>query len=462
MIDQSPDITAPETSTPFDATPVQQTPINQTPVEPTPVVPSSGPRVLTAKIFGIGGAGCNAADHLARSNFNGTFYAINTDAQALDKTGLQNKTILGTRRTRGIGTGGDPELGRIVAQEDVANLKSLTTHADLVFILCGLGGGTGTGAAPILAQAAKENGALVLAIVTTPFDFEGNRRQAQAQTGLQALTAAADAVICLPNQKLFKILDENTSFVDLFKTSNEMLADAVRGVWRLLTDSALKPVDFADLCSVTRARHAESAFAIVQGVGDTRVDQVVEKLLAHPLLDAGEVLAQSDAVLVSLVGGADLSMGEVNRLMTQINRHCEKANLVFGASINDCYQNKLSLTLIASRSRKADLKPEPALSSDRATSPAQLGLDRSQFLDTTTTQPDRRVSRVLPPAPELTEDARNQIIGKRGRKKMLSRQQKELPLEIVSKGRFDKSEPTVRGGEDLDMPTYIRRGVALN
>ncbi len=418
-------------------------------------------RALTAKIFGIGGAGCNAADHLARANFNGTFYALNTDAQALEKSQIQNKIALGNRRTRGMGTGGDPDLGRTIAQDELQNLKSLCTGVDLVFILCGLGGGTGTGAAPVIAQVAKENGALVLAIVTTPFDFEGTRRQAQAQAGLQILTASADAVICLPNQKLFKILDENTTFVELFKTSNEMLADAVRGVWRLLTDSALKPVDFADLCSVTRARHAESAFAIVEGVGDSRVDQVVEKVLAHPLLDSGEVLVQSDAVLVSLIGGPDLSMGEVNRLMTQINRNCEKANLVFGASINEAYTNKLGLTLIASRSAKSDLKPEPALSADR-NSPTALGLDRPQFLDPANTE--RPVSRVVAPVPDLTTEAREQLIAagaRRGRKKV-SRLQKELPLEIISKGRFDKSEPTIRHGEDLDMPTYIRRGVALN
>ena len=426
------------------------------PIAPEPAAPSA-PRGLTAKIFGIGGAGCNAADHLARAHFNGTFYALNTDAQALEKTALQNKVALGSRRTRGMGTGGDPDLGRIVAQDDLQNLKSLSTDADLVFILCGLGGGTGTGAAPVIAQAAKENGALVLAIVTTPFDFEGTRRQAQAQTGLQTLTAAADAVICLPNQKLFNILDENTSFVELFKTSNEMLADAVRGVWRLLTDSALKPVDFADLCSVTRARHAESAFAIVEGIGDTRVDQVVEKLLAHPLLDAGEVLAQAEAVLISIVGGPDLKMGEVNKLMTQINRHCEKANLVFGASINESYTEKLGLTLIASRSPKLDLKPEPSLTSDRAQS---ICADRPTFLDPDKTE--RPSSRIVAPAPELTKEGRERIISKRGRKKIASRLQKELPLEIVSKGRFDKSEPTIRHGEDLDMPTYIRRGVALN
>lgn len=429
--------------------------------EPTALAPApSVPRVFTAKIFGIGGAGCNAAEHLARSNFDGTFYALNTDAQALEKSAVQTKIQLGSRRTRGMGTGGDPDLGRIVAQDDLQNLKSITTDVDLVFILCGLGGGTGTGAAPVIAQAAKENGALVLAIVTTPFDFEGTRRQAQAQAGLQTLTAAADAVICLPNQKLFKILDENTSFVDLFKTSNEMLADAVRGVWRLLTDSALKAVDFADLCSVTRSRHAESAFAIVEGIGDTRVDQVVEKLLAHPLLDAGEVLSQSEAVLVSIVGGPNLKMGDVNKLMTQINRHCEKANLVFGASINESYTEKLGLTLIASRSPKLDLKPEPAMTSDRPQS--SLGSDRPMFLDVTKSEP-RTSSRIVAPAPELTQESREQIISsKRGRKKIASRLQKELPLEIVSKGRFDKSEPTIRHGEDLDMPTYIRRGVALN
>ncbi|MGZ5568161.1 MAG: hypothetical protein ACXWKG_14205, partial [Limisphaerales bacterium] len=140
MIDQSPEITAPESTTPVDQTPIP------TPASPAPApVAAPGPRVLTAKIFGIGGAGCNAADHLARSNFDGTFYALNTDSQALDKTSLQNKTTLGNRRTRGMGTGGDPDLGRAVAQDDLQNLKSLCSDADLVFILGGLGGGTGTG-----------------------------------------------------------------------------------------------------------------------------------------------------------------------------------------------------------------------------------------------------------------------------------------------------------------------------
>jgi cell division protein FtsZ len=429
---------------------------------PTETIAAEPTRALAAKVFGIGSAGCNAADFLARTNFNASaFYGINTDSQGLEKTTLQNKVVLGTRRTRGMGTGGDPDLGRIVAQDDATNLKSLCTDADLVFILCGLGGGTGTGAAPVLAQAAKQNGALVLAIVTLPFDFEGIRRQAQAQAGLQTLTAAADAVICLPNQKLFNILDENTSFVDLFKTSNEMLADAVRGVWRLLTQSALKPVDFADLCSVTRARHAESAFAIVEGTGEGRVDQVVEKILAHPLLDRGEVLAQSDAVLISLVGGPDLSISAVNRLMTQINRHCESAKLVFGAAIDETYTDKLSLTLIASRGPKVELQPVPEAGGGRSQAAPQLSADRPQFLDPETTE--RPNSRIVLPTPELTPEKREQIITRQvGRRKKVSRLQKELPLEIVTKGRFDKSEPTLRHGEDLDVPTYIRRGVALN
>ena len=180
--------------------------------------------------------------------------------------------------------------------------------ADIVFLLAGLGGGTGTGAAPVLARMARESGALVLAIVTMPFEFEGLRRQQQAEYGLHLLKSAADAVICLPNQKLFKLLDEKTSVVDGFKISNALLAEGLHGIWRLLTRTGLINVDFADLCSVTRGRHSASSFASAEASGERRAEQIVEKLLSHPLLDGGQALSEADAVLVSLVGGPDLTL----------------------------------------------------------------------------------------------------------------------------------------------------------
>ena len=165
--------------------------------------------------------------------------------------------------------------------------------ADLVFILAGLGGGTGTGAAPVLARVARQSGALVLAMATLPFDFEGGRRQRQADAGLRELKAAADAVICLPNQKLLKLLDEKTSVLETFAIGHTLMADGLRGIWRLLTQTGLINVDFADLCSVTRGRHAASSFGTAEAGGEKRSEQVIEKLLAHPLLDGGQALHRS-------------------------------------------------------------------------------------------------------------------------------------------------------------------------
>jgi len=411
---------------------------------------------IVLRVFGLGGAGCNAAGFASQASFSGVdFLAVNTDAQSLEACATPAKFVLGANRTRGLGAGGDPELGRAAAEEDIEKIRSFCDGADIVFLLAGLGGGTGTGAAPVFARVAREKGALVLALVTLPFDFEGTRRQFQAQTGLQHLKTHADAVICLPNQKLFKVLDENTSVLEGFKISNGLLADGLRGIWRMLTQTGLINVDFADLCSVTRGRHAASFFATAEAAGEKRAEQVTEKLLAHPLLDDGQVLNESDSLLVSIVGGPEMTMNEINKLMEPLHRQCENAHIIFGAVIDEAFAGRLSVTLIASRRRQEEV-PQPLQDS------APDKLESMQFLDTTVQE--RSTSRFGAPPPVLSEEKKEQIIrvqGGRSRKK-LSRLQKELPLEIIFKGRFEKSDPTIRNGEDLDVPTYIRRGVPLN
>ncbi len=299
----------------------------------------------------------------------------------------------------------------------------------------------------------------MLAIVTLPFEFEGRRRQQQAQAGLHQLKSAADAVICLPNQKLFKLLDEKTSVVDGFKISNALLAEGLHGIWRLLTQTGLINVDFADLCSVTRGRHAASSFATAEASGERRAEQIVEKLMAHPLLDGGQVLTEADAVLVSLVGGPDLTLVELDKMMEPLKRQCENAHIIFGAAIDEQFAHRLSVTLIASRRPPEEAKAG-ASQPGRDTCAAKAS--PLQFLDTTTDM--RSPPRHALPPPELTPEQKEQLLkaeSARSRKK-LSRLQRELPLEIVFKGRFEKSEPTIRHGEDLDLPTYIRRGVPLN
>jgi cell division protein FtsZ len=411
---------------------------------------------IVLKVFGLGGAGCNAAGFACQAGFAGVdFLAVNTDSQSLEACAVPAKFVLGASRTRGLGAGGDPELGRAAAEEDMEKIRSFCAGADIIFLLAGMGGGTGTGAAPVFARVARESGALVLALVTLPFDFEGDRRQFQAHTGLQHLKASADAVICLPNRKLFKLLDENTSVLEGFKISNSLLAEGLRGIWRMLTQTGLINVDFADLCSVTRGRHAASFFATAEASGDKRVEQVIEKLLAHPLLDGGQVLNESDSLLVSIVGGPDVMMSEIHKLMEPLHRHCENAHIIFGAAIDDAFAGRLSVTLIASCRRRDEVPPPNiAAPTDK--------IESTQFLDTA--DKERPASRFVAPPPELSEERRAHIMrvqGGRSRKK-LSRLQKELPLEIVFKGRFEKSEPTIRHGEDLDVPTYIRRGVPLN
>lgn len=413
------------------------------------------PKPFIIRVFGVGGAGCNAVNHIALSPFGSVdFYALNTDAAALRQLPITNKIILGEKLTRGMGAGGDPERGAAAAEEDAARLKSLCTGVDIAFIAAGMGGGTGTGASPVLARIAKECGALVLGMMVLPFEWEGSRRQRQAQLGLHEMKKAADGVICLPNQKLFNLIDEKTSLVDTFAITHELLADGVRGIWRMLMRPGLINVDFADLCSVTRGKHSENCLATAETVGETRSKEIFDKLLKHPLMDGGEALADAAAVLVSIVGGPDLTMADVNRVMQQLNRQCETAHIIMGAAIEQSFVGKMALTVVASRRATAE-RDEPLT----AGAPE---LER-QLVDTSE-PPSRGSSRFIAPAPVTTWEAAQKIAqnGARGKKKLSRLKQGTLPLEIVSKGRFEKSEPTIHQGQDLDVPTYIRRGMPLN
>jgi cell division protein FtsZ len=406
----------------------------------------------TIKIIGVGGAGVSLLDTLNGEEFAGAnFVAVNTDAQSLAASSATVKIHLETKLMRGLGTGGDPERGRAIAEEQFATLKTACEGADVVFIVAGLGGGAGSGISPVLARAAKETGALVLAFVTLPFACEGNRRQQQAQQGLEQLKSVADGVICLPSQKTFKLIDENTSVLDTFRITGGLLVEGVRGVWQLLTRPGLIQIHFDDLCALVRDRHSESVFACVEAVGAGRSREVVEKLLAHPLLDEGRALAESDAVLVSLMGGKDLTMAEVNRVMEQINRQCEHAQIIMGAAVDAAMKNKLSVTVIAA---KQNPNVEPANVPANSTEPIPRNL---------MTRPAARCNSQPPGATlEHREQLLKQHAGGRARKSGSRMRQEQLPLAIISKGRFDKSEPTIHKGEDLDIPTYYRRGVVLN
>jgi len=415
---------------------------------------------LSVRILGVGNAGGSVLERIIQADLPGAgFVAVNTEPQSLAASLATERVNLETRLLRGLGTGGDPERGRAVAEEQFPKLKSLCQGADVVFLLAGLGGGAGTGITPVLARAAKEAGALVLAFVTLPFACEGERRQRLAQYGLAEIRAAADGVICLPNQKVFKLIDENTSVLETFNITAQLLADALRGIWRLLTHTGLIEIHFADLATLLRDRHAESAFAVAEAVGPTRSREVLDKLLAHPMLDGGQILGESDAVLVSLIGGPDLTMAEVNRVMEHIQRQCEHAQVIMGAAVDDAFRERLAVTLIAARLTVTAPPDSTASASVAEHLDAQL---------LRTENAPRPGSRFVPPAPTLAPNQVQQLLAHqagradRGRKRPARMLQSQLPLDIISKGRFDKSEPTIHKGEDLDVPTYVRRGVALN
>jgi cell division protein FtsZ len=240
-------------------------------------------------------------------------------------------------------------------------------------------------------------------------------------------------VICLPSQSVFKLIDENTSLVETFKFSGGFLIEGVRGVWQLLTRPGLIQVHFGDLAALLRDRHAESAFAFVEAHGAGRSREAVEKILSHPLLDEGRVLAESEAVLVSLTAGKDLSMAEINRVMEQVKRQCSHAQIIMGAAVDAALKEKLCVTIIAAKQGAAPTTVAPRTET-RSSAPAAI-----VHRETVMPRPAARVRK-----------ANSKLV------------QSQLPLNIVSKGRFDKSEPTKHNGEDLDIPTFLRRGVPLN
>jgi cell division protein FtsZ len=441
-------------------------------LDPMNASPSDLKQTFTIKVLGIGGAGCNAVSHLARQDLGGVhFAALNTDAAALAQAEVTTRLNLGAQTTRGLGAGGDPARGQAAAEETAGEIRALCEGAQVVFLLAGLGGGTGTGASPVVARVAKECGALVLSIVILPFECEGGRRMRQAQLGLVELKSAADSVICLPNQKVFKLIDEKTSLLEAFQITNDFITRGVRGIWRLLSRPGLINVDFADLSSVTRGRHAESALATAEARGENRVREVMEKLLAHPLIEGGQTLNEAGGVLVCIAGGPDLTMSEVNRVMEQVNRQCEQAHIIMGAAIDPELTDRLSVTLLAARAAAVgeSLGAPPGQGVRRAESSASAlaGMD----LATSMVNPfvsGKTSSRFVPPPPSLTPEKTEQLLAQqnggtgRARKAGSRLRQGTLPLEIISKGRFEKSQPTIHQGQDLDVPTYLRRGVALN
>jgi len=426
---------------------------------------------LSIRFIGVGNAGMAMLDSIAARELGGAAcIAVNTDDASLANSAAGEKISLESQLLRGMGTGGDPERGRELAEEQFGRFKSICEGAQVVFILAGMGGGVGSGAAPVIARAAKESGALVIGFAALPFEFEGARRMRQAERAYDVLREFGDGVVCWPNQKVFKLIGENSTVADTLRHANERIAEGVSGLWRLITKRGLMDVQFADLCAVLRDAHKDTFFAAVEAEGDSRAAVAVEKLLAHPVLDDGRALAGVDAVLVGISAGSDLTMAEVSRVMEAVNSHCGEAKVFVGASEDRSSGGRLHVTLIAAqRGEQLFSHSEPVKgrrSGGRGMSP-QPDMDlEAEFLEKRATRRPR--SRFVAPKPDLSRDeveklaARQPHGGSRGQNSMVKMLQGQLPLEIVSKGRFDKSEPTILDGQDLDVPTFVRRNMVLN
>lgn len=426
------------------------------------IVPARG---LNIKIIGVGGAGASVIEQMAATDLASlSLSVVHTNSRVLQNRSLPNKMVIGLNRTHGLGTGGDAELARVMAESEADQLRALCQEADLVFIVAGLGGGTGSGISPVLAKAAKESGALVLAVVTSPFEFEGSRRLKQAVAGLHLLKANADAVICLPNQKICQIIDERSSILSAFASTNQLIAEGVRGIWQMLTRPGLMNVDFAHLYTVLRGRQFESAFATAEASGENRAREVVEIIASSPLLDKGQTLCEAETILVSILGGPDLSIMDVNMVMDQITRRTDTENIIMGASIDPSFLGKISVTLVAGKAGKHNAAvAETGMEITRAIQPA--GEIDTNFFERSVAVRGNNRFKAPPPAstPENTQQLlQSQTSSARARKTATKLKQATLDLEIVSRGRFEKSEPTIHHGADLDVPTYIRRGVSLN
>lgn len=422
--------------------------------EQNPAVPQR--RSLKCKVFGVGGAGCNVLKQMASTApAEMQLIALNTDSNALLACGIPERFVLGEKLTHGLGSGGDPEVGRAAAITDAGKLKAYCEGADIVFIIAGLGGGTGTGASPELAKAARETGALVVSVVTQPFQFEGARRSRQAEEGFVELKRHTDTVIAIPNQKIFKLIDPKTGVRDAFTLANSLVGEGVFAIYRLLSETGLVNVDFSDLCAVTRGKHSESVLAVIETQGENRVDAVIEQIGKHPMLSGGAI-EEADAILVNLIVGEDFAMMEVSALMERINEMNRDAHFIVGAGVDSTFDGKISVTIVTSRFGEQIEAPVGGRIGE-TTREIQPDLTREE-------PAPKRSSRFVAPAPILPEEKKQELFKKapRGRKKGVNLRQGQLPLETVSKGRFEKSEPTLHDGQDLDVPTYIRRNIILN
>jgi cell division protein FtsZ len=427
-------------------------------------LPEKSPAV---RIFGIGSAGVGVLAHLAGDKMpEGSLVAIHSNTAALATLARVEKIEVQNRTARRLSAANETGNEGSAADDALARVRSLCAGVETVFIIAGMGGVLGDGLSPSVARVAREAGAFVLAFAVMPFECEGSWRMELAGAGLKKLQEAVDLVLCCPNQQSLGLINEQTSLADTFNLANRLLAGGVRASWRAFSSETAMGQAFPDLCQSMIQCSKECYLAIAEAAGPNRVPESVDRLFAHPLAGTNIVPAPK-TVAVFILGGASLGMTEVTRIMEHFQARCETSSLLMGAANIPELGDNLLLAVMFST---VAVETESSRFNSRSEPDALLpGKDRGnlgfQLLENTG---QKRSSRFLPPPPALPPEKMQQLLKQQGRavgrarKGQPSFRQTQLPLEILSKGRFDKSEPTIHKGEDLDVPTYIRRGMALN
>ena len=376
------------------------------------------PQSAVIKVIGVGGGGGNAVEHMVKTDLEGVdFLCVNTDAQALAKMSAKDLLQLGASTTKGLGAGADPEIGRLAAIEDREHIAKLLEGADMVFITAGMGGGTGTGAAPIVAEIAKEMGILTVAVVTKPFPFEGRKRMKLAEEGITELRENVDSLIIIPNEKLMKVLGRNCSLISAFNTANDVLRGAVQGIADLITRPGMINVDFADVRTVM-SKMGMAMMGTGSARGEDRATVAAEAAINSPLLEDVDLKGAS-GILVNITAGLDLSLGEFTEVGHIVEEYAsDDATIVVGTVIDPEMKDDIKVTVVATG---FDKRQEPA--------------------------------KVVKPVHQRNESSSN--LNQIELPTVLRRQKQEALVE-PAKGSDHKADKQ-QDVDMLDIPTYLRR-----
>jgi cell division protein FtsZ len=417
-------------------------------------------RNIAIKLVGVGGAGSNAVDRLKMENLERLQLAvINTDYQALASSPVQDKVLIGMGVTRGLGAGGDPERGREAAEVDREKISAVVKDCDLVFLVTGMGGGTGSGASPVVAEIAAETGALVIAFVTMPFSFEGGRRLKQAEEGLRALRGVCDAVIPLPNDVLLQEAADNETVLDSFARADEWIGRGVKSIWSMLFKTGLINLDFATLRQAFHQRGGKTLFGLGEGRGENAVADTIASLKLCPLLHTPEFSRKADRLLVNILGGADLSLPKVNELMSAITEQFGRdSHIIMGAVIDEDMAGRVEVCIIGTSDMGGRGMPARRL-------PPAGARGKSQGAVGAATRADQPMAQSAASGTKAAADAASGSDRSTDSKHVHLQKpsQEEFGFgEVESRGHFEKTDRNLFDGQDLDVPTYLRRGIKIS